>query len=89
MVHFHPLAPLITPAIGLMVLSELLRASNFSERIKRWDLGARAPNWFWWLVGVALFGTWGFRLAAGQLPDEIAPWDGLIGRALRAVAGLF
>ena len=72
-----------------MVLSELLRSANLSQRIRRWDLGARAPDWFWWLVGTALIGTWGFRLVAGQLPDPVAPWDGVIGRAVRALVGLF
>lgn len=94
MLHFHPLAPLVSPLVVFSVLRATSRSAGLIGPNQLDPLG-KVPSWFWVVFGIALLGLWIGRMAGffGGLPDPIDPTGGLFYRTgaeiYELVASLF
>lgn len=79
--HFHPLAPLLSPLVVFSVLRATSRSAGLIGPNQLDPLG-KVPSWFWAIFGVAILGLWIARMAGffGGLPDPIDPTGGLFYR---------
>lgn len=86
MLHFHPLAPIVTPIFLFVILRATLVGAGLL-RDDRFDLLAKLPNRAWTVLGVALIGLWALRLVGllGGTPDPLDLTEGLIYRGLRGL----
>ena len=73
MIHFHPLAPLLTPMMGWIFLNELLVTLEKVPKKSRFDLIYRLPRGGWIAIGVLAFGVWIARAmgSLGGLPGPL------------------
>ncbi|HJL17087.1 MAG TPA: DUF2752 domain-containing protein [Sandaracinaceae bacterium LLY-WYZ-13_1] len=71
MLRFHPMAPLLAPAV-LFSLVRVTLVSAGAVRTRRDPLG-KLPNWFWGSVAAVLVGLWVARIAGflGGHPDSV------------------
>lgn len=86
MLHFHPLAPIVTPLVLVAILRVVLVTSGLADP-RRFDPLARIPKWMWTVFAVALFGLWIGRMVGlfGGTPDPVDPTHGAVYRAAHAV----
>lgn len=88
LLHYHPLAPLMTPLLVWSLLKPLLLALGWIKR--EWvDRLPRIPQPLYWALGVAFLGLWIARLAGllGGHPDPIEITDSYLYRAWLALFG--
>ncbi len=88
--HFHPLAPILTPIVGWNFVKPILLAHGWIKQ--SWvDRIPRAPQAFWWVLGIAMLVLWIGRLLGyfGGHPDEIDFSTGMFYRAVHGVYLLF
>ena len=86
LLHYHPLAPLMTPLLVWSLLKPVLLALGWIEQA--WvDRLPRIPQPLYWALGAALVGLWIARLAGllGGHPDPIELTDGYLYRAGHAL----
>ncbi|MGF1465831.1 MAG: DUF2752 domain-containing protein [Sandaracinaceae bacterium] len=89
LLHYHPLAPILTPLVLFAFAKPVLRKAG----VWRGPLAAlpRLPTWLWWALAAAMVGLWALRLFGflGGHPDEVDFTQGLVWRAGEAIlAGL-
>lgn len=77
--RFHPLAPIVTPLVVLLVSRPLLEALGV-KNARRWTLEAQMPSWGWTTILVAMLGLYVVRAFGllGGLPDAIDLSEGLL-----------
>ena len=86
LLHYHPLAPLMTPLLVWSLAKPVLLALGWIEQA--WvDRLPRIPQPLYWALGTALVGLWIARLAGllGGHPDPIELTDGYLYRAGHAL----
>jgi hypothetical protein len=90
LLHYHPLAPLMTPLVGWTFLKPVLRALGWVEQ-QTLDRLPQIPQPLYWTLGVALFGLWIARLAGllGGHPDPIDFTDSYLYRGGHSLWQLF
>lgn len=85
MLHFHPLAPIVTPLVVFTVSRGILAYAGVIPRT--WDPLEKVPTWVWTAFALVLLGTWGLRAGGllGGLPDPIDITEGLFYRGAALV----
>ena len=75
--RYHPLAPIVTPLVVLLVSRPLLEALGV-KNARRWTLEAQMPSCGWTTILVAMLGLYVVRAFGllGGLPDAIDPSQG-------------
>ena len=83
MLHYHPLAPVLSPLFAFALLRTSAVSAGLIESNKL-DLFAKVPNWIWGTFLAAMLGLFLARVAGllGGLPDPIDFSEGLIGKAI-------
>jgi hypothetical protein len=88
--HFHPLAPLLTPLVAWSFAKPVLLELGLLKQA--WvDRLPSGPKALWLALGVAMAALWIGRLLGyfGGHPDPVDLHEGLFYRAGAAIAGLF
>lgn len=85
MLHFHPLAPIVTPVFIAAILRVVLVSSGLIR--PGVDPMSRIPKWMWTVFAMALLGLWVLRVFGflGGTPDPVDLTQGAIYRAAHAV----
>jgi hypothetical protein len=86
MLHFHPLAPILTPLVVWSFAKPVLLALGWIKQA--WvDRIPRPPQFIWVALGVAMIGLWMARLFGllGGSPDRVDFTQGLFYRGLHAL----
>lgn len=86
LLHFHPLAPILTPLVVWNFTKPVLLALGWVKQ-ETIDRLPRAPQPFYWALGIALTVLWIGRLAGylGGHPDPVDVTQGYFYRAAHAV----
>lgn len=87
--HFHPLAPILTPLVVWSFAKPVLLALGWIRQATV-DRLPRIPQPLYWALGIALFGLWIARLAGflGGHPDPVDLSQGYLYRVAAWAFGL-